>query len=50
MLAMRETRRTGQDGSGLALAGTVIGGLMIVVVLLGLLAYAALLASGWSWS
>ncbi len=50
VLAMRETRRTGQDGSGLALAGTVIGGLMIVVALLGLLAYAALLASGWSWS
>jgi Domain of unknown function (DUF4190) len=28
VIAMRETRRTGQDGYGMALAGTVIGGLV----------------------
>jgi hypothetical protein len=28
VIAMRETRRTGQDGYGMALAGTVIGGLI----------------------
>jgi len=28
VIAMRETRRTGQDGYGMALAGTIIGGLV----------------------
>ena len=28
--AMRETKRTGQDGYALALAGTILGGLMVV--------------------
>jgi hypothetical protein len=30
IMGMRETRRTGQDGFGLALAGTIIGALVIV--------------------
>ncbi len=38
VIAMRETRRTGQDGYGLALAGAIIGGLITAgLVLLALL-------------
>jgi len=28
IMAMRETKRTGQDGNGMALAGTIIGGIL----------------------
>ena len=31
VIAMRETRRTGQDGYGMALAGAIIGGLVIAI-------------------
>ena len=31
IIAMRETRKTGQDGYGLALAGTVIGGVVVAM-------------------
>ncbi len=31
VIAMRETRRTGQDGYGIALAGTIIGGVVVAV-------------------
>ncbi|AMO62818.1 integral membrane protein [Mycolicibacterium phlei] len=34
VLAMRETRRTGQDGYGIALAATIIGGLVVAGTLL----------------
>lgn len=34
ILGMRETRRTGQEGYGIAVAGTVIGGLVTVGVAL----------------
>lgn len=49
-VAMRETKRTGQDGFGIALAGTVIGGLAVAGFLVYLLLYMSLLASGWQWS
>ena len=29
VMAMRETKRTGQAGHGMALAGTIIGGLFV---------------------
>jgi hypothetical protein len=48
-LAMRETRRTGQDGYGVALTGAILGGLATAAAVLGLLAYLTLLASGWQW-
>jgi hypothetical protein len=44
IIAMRECRRTGQDGHGIALAGTIIGGIVIgfwVVYLLFVFAFAA---------
>jgi hypothetical protein len=47
--AMRETRRTGQDGYGVALAGVILGGIAAIAAVLGLLAYLTLLASGWQW-
>ncbi|MEO3761253.1 DUF4190 domain-containing protein [Mycobacterium sp. B14F4] len=50
VLAMRETRRTGQDGWGIALAGTIIGGVFIAGLLVYLLLYIGLIASGWQWT
>jgi len=47
-IAMRETRSTGQDGHGLALAGTIIGGLATAGWVVYILLYVALIASGWS--
>jgi hypothetical protein len=32
IIAMQETRRTGQDGHGLALAGVIVGGLIVGLV------------------
>jgi Domain of unknown function (DUF4190) len=49
VLAMRETRRTGQDGHGLALAATIIGGLAVAGWLIYILLYVGLMASGWQW-
>jgi Domain of unknown function (DUF4190) len=37
IIAMRETKRTGQDGWGIALAGTIIGGVVVAFWLLLLL-------------
>lgn len=34
IVAMRETRRTGQDGYGLALAGVIVGGIVLLLVVL----------------
>lgn len=31
IIAMRETKQTGQDGYGIALAGTIIGGLVVIM-------------------
>ncbi len=49
IVAMRETRRTGQDGFGLALAGTIIGGLVTVGIAVYLLVMIGVIASG-DWS
>ena len=40
--AMRETKRTGQEGWGIALAGTIIGGLFTVALVVVLVLYIAL--------
>ena len=50
VIAMRETKRTGQEGWGIALAGTIIGGLFTAALLIVLLLYAALMFSGWQWT
>ncbi len=42
VIAMRETKRTGQEGWGLALAGTIIGGVFVAVGLILLLLYIAI--------
>lgn len=47
IVAMRETRRTGQDGFGLALAGAIIGGLVVAFWLLYWVAVIGLVATGW---
>jgi hypothetical protein len=48
IIAMRETRRTGQAGHGLALAGVIVGGLVTAGWALSLLLYFVLVSSGWS--
>jgi ABC-type phosphate transport system permease subunit len=47
---MRETKRTGQDGFGMALAGTIIGAIPIVLWLLYLSVFIGIYASGWQWA
>lgn len=48
VIAMRETKRTGQDGYGLALAGTIIGGLVTAGLVLMILLWIGVIASGFS--
>ena len=50
IIAMRECRRTGQDGYGLALAGTIIGGLVTAVWVLYLVFIVGIAASGFQWA
>ncbi|MGZ8819351.1 MAG: DUF4190 domain-containing protein, partial [Mycobacterium sp.] len=50
LVAMRETKRTGQDGYGLALAGAIIGGLTLAGTLIVVVLYLALMFSGWQWT
>jgi hypothetical protein len=50
IIAMRECRRTGQDGYGLALAGTIVGGLITALVVLYFVFVVGLAASGWQWA
>lgn len=45
VIAMRETKRTGQDGYGLALAGVIIGALVVVLFVLYIVVVAFLAAS-----
>jgi hypothetical protein len=46
IIAMRETRRTGQDGYGLALAGVIVGGLVTALFAVYVLFFIGLAASG----
>ena len=50
VIAMRQVRRTGQDGFGLALAGTIIGAVPTVFWLLYLVVLAGLYATGFQWA
>lgn len=50
IIAMRECRRTGQEGFGLALAGTIIGGLVVALIVLYIVVVVAVTASGWQWA
>ncbi len=50
VIAMRECRRTGQDGYGLALAGTIIGGLVTAMWVLYLVFVIGIAASGFQWA
>lgn len=49
IIAMRETKRTGQEGYGLALAGVIIGSLVTVGIVLYFLFIIGLYASDWSY-
>jgi hypothetical protein len=48
VIAMRETRRTGQDGYGMALAGVIIGSVVTGLWLVYWIVIVGLYASGWS--
>lgn len=50
IIAMRECRRSGQDGYGLGLAGAVIGGLVAALWVLYLVFVVAITASGFQWA
>ena len=50
VMAMRETRRTGQDGYGIALAGVIIGGPAIAVMVFYLLVMVAISVSGFQYA
>jgi len=50
VMAMRETKRTGQDGYPLALAATIIGGLVVAGLVLYLLLAIGIYSSGWQWA
>ena len=50
VVAMRETKRTGQDGYAIALIGAIIGGLVVAGWVVYLLLYIGIYASGWQWA
>jgi hypothetical protein len=50
IIAMRECERTGQDGYGLALAGTIVGALVTVGMALYFVIVIGLAVSGWQWA
>jgi hypothetical protein len=50
IIAMRETKRTGQDGYGMALAGTIIGAIPTLLWLVYLFVLIGIFASGWQWA
>lgn len=50
IIAIRETKRTGQDGFSLAVAAVVIGALVVTGYLLYLLLILFISASGWQWA
>jgi hypothetical protein len=50
VVAMRETKRTGQDGYAIALTGAIIGGLVVAGWVIYLLLSISIYASGWQWA
>ncbi|MGH3677048.1 MAG: DUF4190 domain-containing protein [Mycobacterium sp.] len=50
LIAMRDTKRSGQDGFGIALAGTIIGAIPILLWVLYWLFFVVLVASGFQWA
>jgi Domain of unknown function (DUF4190) len=50
IIAIRECRRTGQDGYGIALAGAIIGGLAALLWMLYLVVIVGIFASGFQWA
>ena len=48
IIAMRDTKRTGQDGYGLAVAGTVVGGLITAGLVLLALLWVGMVVSGFT--
>ncbi len=50
IIGMRECKRTGQDGYGIALAGTIIGGLAAVLWVLYVAVVVGIYASGFQWA
>lgn len=50
IIAMRETKSSGQDGYGLALAGVVVGGFIMAGYLLYLGLMLLLWGSSWQWA
>jgi hypothetical protein len=50
IVAMQQTRRTGQDGFGLALTGVIVGAIPTVLWLLYLIVVVGIFASGWQWA
>jgi hypothetical protein len=49
-MGMRECKRTGQDGYGIALAGTIIGGVITALWVLYLVVIFGITASGFQWA
>jgi hypothetical protein len=49
-MGMRECSRTGQDGYGIALAGTIIGGLVTALWVLYVIFMIGIAASGFQWA
>jgi hypothetical protein len=49
VIGIRQTRQTGQQGYGLALAGIIVGALATAGWVIYILFYVALMASGWQW-
>jgi hypothetical protein len=50
VVAMRETKRSGQDGYAIALVATIVGGLAVAGWVLYLLLSIGIYASGWQWA
>jgi hypothetical protein len=50
IIAMRQTKRTGQEGWGLAVAGIIFSVIPLVLWVVYLLFFTALYASGWQWT
>jgi hypothetical protein len=50
VVAMRETKRTGQDGYAIALIAAIVGGLVVAGWVLYSLLSISIYASGWQWA